>query len=118
MWHDRASCIVLVTLVGCCLSSLSGGTAMLNLTLPGQHTDPESVVQEVNRCPPGSHFSCLSYIIVVCSPMSFGLCWAVFAAFCSTLPVHGAAVFHLHLLVQDIERSAMVSLVIFSFLVR
>lgn len=42
----RRTCIVLVSL----LSSLSAlATPMQNLTLLGQHPDPEAVVQEVQR---------------------------------------------------------------------
>ena len=42
----QRTCIVLISLL-CSFSSL--GRAMLNLTLPGQHPNPEAVVQEVHR---------------------------------------------------------------------
>ncbi|KAF7818669.1 putative pectate lyase 12 [Senna tora] len=42
----QTSCILLISFMA---SFLPLGGAMLNLTLPGQHPDPESVVQEVHR---------------------------------------------------------------------
>jgi hypothetical protein len=42
----QRTCIVLISLF-CSFSPL--GRAVLNLTLPGQHPDPEAVVQEIHR---------------------------------------------------------------------
>ncbi|KAK3036380.1 hypothetical protein RJ639_032149 [Escallonia herrerae] len=42
-----SSCIVLISVV--CSFFLLGSSAMLNLTLPGQHPDPEAVVLDLHR---------------------------------------------------------------------
>ncbi|MED6138892.1 hypothetical protein PIB30_078819 [Stylosanthes scabra] len=47
------SCILLLCVVGSMLA-LEGAAAMLNLTLPGQHPDPEAVANEVHRKVNGS----------------------------------------------------------------
>ena len=42
----QTTCILLISLLG---AFLPHGRAMLNLTLPGQHPDPEAVAREVHR---------------------------------------------------------------------